>query len=379
MIDYQIYWNHADDYQREILKLLKTKTKTQTAADLGVSTRTVERHLKKLRETAALAGFDPEVDMTYKAPSGFQVSTVRVNNNGEYFPSFRPKKQDSIEDILEAFAKPIKAVPKIKEPNTKASEFLNLYTISDYHLGMLAWDKESGEDWDLNIASDVLEKSFLQVIERSQDADECFINILGDFFHIDSMLPVTPTSKHVLDADTRYYKLIDTGVQLLRSMISSSLKKHKKVSVLVAEGNHDESTAPLVQILLAAVYEKNPRVNIIKSPKTFYHYVFGNVMLCFHHGHKRHKPSDLNKVFSSDPMFRGDWGKCKYAYGHTGHMHHERVDDGGCLWTQHPTLAARDAYASRLGYSAMRGCISFTYHKDYGEYSSFYVRPEVLT
>lgn len=379
MLDYNVYLPYANAYQKKILNLLKTQTQAKVAQTLGVNVRTVERHLRALKETAASMGFDPSVDMQYGCPEGFRVSTVRVNEKGKYIPNFRAHKKDTtLEKIAEAISRPIKPLAKIKEPKNVSDDFLNLYTISDFHLGMLSWSKETGEDWDLDIASDILNRSFQELIKRSENASTCLINILGDFFHIDSILPVTPASKHVLDADTRYFKLIDRGVDLIRHAVETCLKKHKKVILLIAEGNHDESTAPVIQILFNALYEKNPRVEVIKTPKNYYHYVFGNNMLCFHHGHKKRRPSDLNKVFSADPVFRADWGKCKYAYGHTGHLHHERVEDGGCLWTQHPTLAARDAYSARSGYNSMRGCISFTYHTKKGEYSSFYVRPEIV-
>ena len=382
MIDYKIYLPYASDYEKSLLTLLKKGTRESVAAHFQISTRTLERHLKALREKAVKQGFCPDVEMEYICPAGFEVGSIKIDSKGKYVPNFKVSQPENVQLLLgafaEAFSKKVKPLPKIASPKTTNKDLLNLYTISDFHLGMLSWARETNDDWDLDLATSLLEKAFDEMIFSSPKADECFINILGDFFHTDSILPVTPQSKHVLDSDTRYYKLVEKGVYLLRKMIDSSLQNHKKITVLVAEGNHDQNTAPLVQILLSAVYEKNTRVSVICNPRPYYHYVFGNSMLCFHHGHKRKKGADLTKVFSSDPIFRSDWGSCKYAYGHTGHLHHERVEDGGCLWTQHPTIASRDAHSARSGWSSNRACIAFTYDRRYGEKSSVYIRPDMF-
>lgn len=374
-IDYSKYKKFATERQLQIIHAISLEgSQSKAAKSLGITPRSLERSLKSLKETASKQGYCEQFD--YPAPDGFEVSTVRIAANGSYVPSFRQSKTPTA-DIIDAFTRKIKPLKLPKPPKTD-SDLLNLYTISDYHLGMLSWARECGKDWDLDIASELLETAFLELIESSPNSETCLINILGDFFHTDGILPVTPTSKHVLDSDTRYYKLVERGVVLLRRVIEQSLKSHKYVKILVAEGNHDQNTAPIVQILLSHLYQQDNRVEVFCNPRLYYHYVFGNSMLCFHHGHKRKKGSDLTKVFSSDPFFRRDWGSCRYAYGHSGHLHHERVEDGGCLWTQHPTLAARDAYASRGGWSSQRACIAFTYHKEFGERSCVYVRPEMF-
>jgi hypothetical protein len=45
---------------------------------------------------------------------------------------------------------------------------------------------------------------------------------------------------------------------------------------------------------------------------------------------------------------------------------------------QHPTLAARDAYASRGGWLAERQVSAVTYHKDYGQVAKITITPEML-
>ena len=39
-----------------------------------------------------------------------------------------------------------------------AQDNLTLYTLTDYHLGMMAWEDEGGRNWDLNIAEETFYK-----------------------------------------------------------------------------------------------------------------------------------------------------------------------------------------------------------------------------
>lgn len=45
---------------------------------------------------------------------------------------------------------------------------------------------------------------------------------------------------------------------------------------------------------------------------------------------------------------------------------------------QHPTLAARDAYAARGGWHALRSATAVTYHRKFGEVGRNSANPEML-
>lgn len=45
---------------------------------------------------------------------------------------------------------------------------------------------------------------------------------------------------------------------------------------------------------------------------------------------------------------------------------------------QHPTLAAKDAYAARGGWLSMRQATAITYHSTFGEVARNTVTPEML-
>lgn len=73
------------------------------------------------------------------------------------------------------------------------------------------------------------------------------------------------------------------------------------------------------------------------------------------------------------------WGATTRRYCHTGHRHHvEEKEHSGMTVIQHPTLAARDAYAARGGWIAERAITAITYHRDFGQVARNTVTPEML-
>ena len=73
------------------------------------------------------------------------------------------------------------------------------------------------------------------------------------------------------------------------------------------------------------------------------------------------------------------FGRTKYAYAHTGHLHHLDVkEDSLMIVEQHRTLAANDAYGARGGYLSGRDAKVITYAKEYGEVSRLTINSDML-
>lgn len=285
-------------------------------------------------------------------------------------------REQMIRTAAETLATCIPRATPVFPPVFTEADLLNLYVFTDYHVGMLAWHREGGEDWDLDIAERLLISAFADMIRKSPPAETAIVGQIGDFLHFDSFKPLTPASGHLLDADSRFSKMIEVAVRVLRNIVALALERHQKVIVLNAEGNHDESSSAWLRVLFKALFENEPRVHVEDSPLPFYAYQHGEIMLAFHHGHKV-KMDALPALFAQ--QFRQMWGATKKSYGHSGHYHHEVVKEfSGIKWTQHPTLAARDAYAARGGYHAERATNAITYHKRYGQVSTITVKPEMF-
>ena len=266
---------------------------------------------------------------------------------------------------LKAMCEEIKPLPPVKAPRHLDKDLATIYTMTDCHVGMLAWDKETGSDWDLGIAEQVLTNTLLAMITAAPAAALGILNQLGDFLHFDSMTPMTPASHHILDADSRYQKVVQVAVRILRRVISAMLEKHSRVHVEMKEGNHDPAGSVWLRVMFAELYKSNSRVSINLSPNPYTMLVHGTTLLGFYHGHLT-KLAQLPILYAA--QFPKEWGTTEFRYIHTGHKHHvEEKEHPGVKVIQHPTLAAPDAYAARGGWLSKRQATSMTYHLTKGE------------
>jgi len=284
-------------------------------------------------------------------------------------------------EAINAMADEIKPIAKTKAPKKKPNDLLNCYILTDYHIGMLAWGEETGgDDWDIDIAEKTLVNWFKSAIDTSPDASEAIFAQLGDMMHFDSYTPVTVASGHILDADSRLQKIIRCVIRVTRQIMQMLLEKYKRVHVKWCDANHDPTSAAWMREFLVALYSNEPRVSIDNSPDTYYAYQWGKTALFFHHGHKR-KVGNVDTVFAA--KFREMFGQTEHNYAHMGHYHSIDVKETNLMVvTQHRTLAAADAYASKGGWISGRESSVITYHKEYGqvidgEVARVTVRPRV--
>lgn len=237
----------------------------KAAALVGLSHQALGRRLKRM----ALKGYSPEHDLTKLVPEGFKVKGYSnyYDKDGKLTGQWVKTDQDreTVQKMMEAAIAGISAdLPRAKPTKIPATELnsdlVNTYVITDYHLGMLSWGEETGADWDLSIAEEMLVSWFKLAIEQSPRAEKAVLAQLGDFLHFDSFEPVTPMHKHLLDADTRFQKLIRVAIRALRRIIEMLLAKYDHVHVLMAEGNHDITSSMWLREWMAAHYENEPLI-----------------------------------------------------------------------------------------------------------------------
>ena len=358
---------YTDD---EIIAALESHPSTAAAARaLGLN----ERTLRRRRERLALKGYSPAHDMTRTVPDGFNVKGVSTYYDedgkvrGQWVKSSADaeRREAMMREAVAAMSESIRREKPRPAPKRTKAELLNCYVVTDYHLGLLAWGEETGDDWDTDIAERLLADWFGAAIAQSPAAETAVFAQLGDFLHWDGMEAVTPQSRHILDADTRFQKLVRVAIRVVRRVIGMLLSKHERVHVLMAEGNHDMASSIWLRELLSELYADEPRITVDVSPDPYYCVEHGQTALFFHHGHKRGL-KDIDTVFAA--KFREVFGRTRYAYAHMGHLHHVEVKETNLmLIEQHQTLAAKDAYASRGGWMSDRSAQVITYHDKLGE------------
>ena len=352
----------------------------QAVADkMGISRASVRKHLNNATIKSIHQGTDPGFIAKKKTRGRWYKDPVTGESRVEYIKMDSDKEAVGrlLEEAMQGFKDKLPRVKASKLQTAKSVEqLLNCIILTDYHLGMLAWGEETGADWDLKIAEELVIQWFNAAIQQSPKAQVGLFAQLGDFLHFDGIEAVTPTSGNILDADTRFAKLVRVAIRVIRTIIDMMLKKYPFVHIIMAEGNHDLASSIWLREMLAIMYENEPRISVDTSPDPYYCYEWGKTALFFHHGHKR-KPVNVDTAFAG--KFREVFGRTLYAYAHMGHLHHRQVIEGNLMEVeQHPTLAANDAYGARLGHTSKRRAAIITYHKEYGEVASNRMTPEML-
>lgn len=338
-------------------------TPAQGAPDPGDTIAALQR-LHELRT----ARKEPEVHVP-TAPEGYHyrgVSTL-VNAKGEVVQQWRKTTKDGFdpERFAEAARVALECLPAarvVKAPKRTGKGTLNVMPIGDPHFGMLAWGAEAGDDWDLKIASEVHAKAIARLMAKAPPAEEALVVWMGDNAHADDSTGMTPASRHILDVDSRWERMVHTLMAATVNSVEQARLWHRKVTVRIVKGNHDPHVAVSLGVALQAHYRNERRVEIDCSPVPLYVRRWGRNLLGFAHGHKP-PPERIADILMAD--YREDIGATEWAYVYTGHKHSKILREiGGVTFEAVQTLAAKDAYAAGAGYRSGRGLFVVTYHKD---------------
>jgi hypothetical protein len=380
---------------------------THAAAALGMGRTTFQHRLKAAAKkgmlpiTVPMPGFvisravtdadgnvqsiqqKPEPGEKFEIPEGMALRKVSAytDPDGNIIGKWQIATEDkantlaAIQAAVDAFKEDLPRIAPTKGPEHTNALLLNQYTITDLHLGMLAWGEETGNsDYDLKIAEQLVLDWFAAAIGMAPDSEVAILAQLGDFLHHDSLESVTPANKHVLDADSRLQKIIRVAIRVVRRVIAMLLERHKHVHVIMASANHDPAGSAWMREVFHAFYENEPRLTIDASPDIYYAYEWGKTALFYHHGHKR-TIKDVDTVFAG--KFREIYGRARQSYGHIGHKHSLEVKESNLMVVErHRTLAPPDAYGAN--WLSGRDAKVITYHREWGEVHRSTLSPQMV-
>jgi hypothetical protein len=174
----------ATERQAQIIDAINEHGSQRKAADaLGIVHGTISGMMDSVKRRAALQGYAPEADMKVVVPSPFVIKgTSTLYKDGiakiQWVKTRLDDqlKEQAIQAAYEAMADELPRLAPIQKPLLTHEKLCNLYTITDFHMGMLANERESGADWDLKIAEATLIACFEQSIASTPQASVAFIN-----------------------------------------------------------------------------------------------------------------------------------------------------------------------------------------------------------
>lgn len=316
-------------------------------------------------------GSKPAPGDEYAIPAGHVIKgeSALVDPTGRVLAKWIKTREGAgeglIEGLREAFAAYDGAAEPIAVPTIADEDLLTIYPIPDLHFGALAWGEETGDDYDVKIASMVATRSIASLVEQSRPSSHAVLVFLGDYFHANDEKGVTPGSGHRLDTDGRWQKVFTAGAHLATTLVDIIARKHKTVTVRCLKGNHDTDSAVCLAVALALFYSKSDRITIDDDPGIAWFLRFGDCLLGATHGHSM-KPEAMAMMMAVDRS--EDWGVTRFKQMWFGHVHHETSKEvAGVRIESLQSPAARDAWNAEHGYRAGRSLSAITFHKDHGE------------
>lgn len=350
------------------------------ARRIGIHHSVLQRQLKRARKKAAAHGWSPEHGLSRPIPAPFiarghsSLDKVHPDGSREMTLQWTKTRLDDeawLEAVEEGIASFVEGIDTsgIKVPDGPLNaddDIIPWIQIGDAHLGMLAHEAETGENFDLKIAERELLMAIMMLIEEMKPVRRLVINDLGDFTHYENFEGVTQASGNMLDYDGRFPKMIDVYARVMRTIVDLALTKAEQVDIIVNQGNHSRTNDIWMAVLLREVYAPTGRVNVLNNHSPFIGYRMGNTFVMTHHSDKT-KPNKLAQVMTSD--FRRDFGETEFHYIDIGHIHHhmKSVEHPEVIIESWNILAAKDAYAHDNGYRARQSITIVNRSKKYGE------------
>jgi hypothetical protein len=391
----------SEELAREAVEALKVHGRIYLAAKaLGIPDNTLTNRLKRAAERGlmldhppAMPGFrisqvttlpdgkqsiqqKPEHGGGFEIPKGHVVKGVSalLNADGGKIVEWiktkegTPDAAEIAESLKAAFVDyPHRALP-VSAPAAPAAELLTLLPCNDWHIGMFAWRKEVGTDWDLKIAEDTIGRAVEDTLARSPSSSHCIVLGGGDLLHADNSENKTAKSGNMLQVDGRYQKVVGVATKLMVRTTDAALRRHERVTLRILPGNHDEHSAVAVAYFLAAWYRNEPRVTVDLDPSLFFWFRFGKVLLGATHGHTV-KAKDMAGIMAHRRA--KDWGETTHRFIHCFHVHHREVlatEGKGVITEVHQAPIPQDAWHFGAGFLSGRSIKAITYHERLGWY-----------
>ncbi len=340
------------------------------ARELDIAPNTLVTWWRSRNKRKNAREIDPAIDTAMEqVGTGMvpQLAWLKTKNEDGLSVSvlLKPEKaeDDPLERIRAALEGLTPAQPVIP-PENVMGDLCAVYPLMDAHIGMQAWGKETGaDDYDLDLAAKDMRHAFAKVLALTPAAAKAVLLIGGDYFHSDDTRAETPQSKHKLDMDGRFHKVLDVGIAIIAETVERLLSKHESVVVRVLRGNHDPHSHLVLTFALGERYRLESRVEVDKSPRDLFMMQWGRCAIFAHHGDKG-KPQQMALYLSDVCPF---WSETRHRHYLVGHVHHDHAKDLGPL--RYESLRAfcpPDAYAASMGYGGRRALQSMTFDRKDG-------------
>jgi hypothetical protein len=340
---------------------------------LGENRSSFKKSIAQIKESARKQGFQVGGE-TFRPISGHFVKGESALIGADGVAKLKWIKTDTNKElqleilqkaITEAFSEYKGTSFEVAQPVDVEDDLLCLIPIGDAHIGMMAWNEECGEDFDLKYAEFYLTRAMERLVDSAPNAKTCIIADMGDFLHRQDNKNQTPNSGAILDCDNRTLKMMRIAVKILIHSVNQALAKFETVILRNVCGNHSPEGEQMLGLAMELYFHNNNRVIVDATPNKFWYYQHGKTLLGFHHGDKV-KQAELPMIMASDVPKK--WGDTMFRYFFIGHIHHQSLKEyQGCSVESINTLTPNDSWHHGSGYRSRKNIKLMVMHKKFGE------------
>lgn len=373
----------------------------KAATELGLSRRALQRRLYEYKSNsnefldsqAQETGFDPDQVNHYWVKTKEGSFHVKKDANIDY-----NKLREHFLEEAAYYAPKYFYNPFNKEPQFNSNEHLLVIDIADVHFGKLSLSEETGQEYNLDIASQRMREGVNNLINKSKvHGIDRIVFVLGnDALHIDNPFRKT-TSGTPQDTDGQWWSAYKVAKSCYVAAIEE-LALLAPVHIVFNPSNHDYQSGWMLADSVSSWFANHPRVNTEDGSLSIAHrkYVqYGENLLGFTHGDGA-KESDLPNLMQYEA--RAAWGQTKFGYWHCHHLHvkdrksygkqnyriekdhigvtvlnsgKERDPNNSVFVEVIRSPSAADGWHSRNGYVGNAAVECFLYHETNGQVARF--------
>lgn len=304
--------------------------------------------------------------------------SVKELANGNFLWTVRFKKKLIPFNLEKAVVDLCKLSPKVelkKYPDKNKEDGVMVeILIADHHWGKLTTKEETGEDYNLKIATkifkDAVDYNIRQILKHNVDK---IIFVTGnDIIHTDNFTNNITTAGTPQDSDGKLYETFREVTKVLIESINK-LQNIAPVDCVLVHGNHSRMGEFYLGEVLYAYYYNNPNVRVDNTNRSRKYYRYGNSLITYLHGDSI-KLADLPIIMASENS--KEWGTAKYRYAKLGHFHHQKMmvnEISGTIVEIVPTLCHSDKWHKDKGFgSNIRSSVTSIYSKTNGLINKIY-------
>lgn len=338
-----------------------------------ISERVIALSARDLANPNALMrahGFDPNFFELVSAKANFWQCQKKDGADGTLYQSkitVRPRIAVVNEDIIDEYFKNKdfgSFAPAAPFKYNKSDEYLEI-NVTDLHIGLLSWEPETGENFDLHIVETRFREAIADIVDRCRGRRFKAIRYvtLGDILHVDNSKQET-TNGTFQQIDGRIPKIFDLAVNLMSDAINELLALKCPIEYVYIAGNHDRDSGYYLAKCIETMFRLNKNVTFDIAPNPIKAKTYGSNLVGYVHGDMPRK--NLGLVLIND--FRKEFGECKYAEVHCGHLHSKTEDIMNGIKVIHlPSLCESSYWEHQQGYKSDRALLCYVWNGTTGK------------